>query len=250
MGYAPPVTSPPFSRLAEVYDEIMADVDYDDWLDFLLREARNRGAPEGRILDLACGTGNATAPALVRGLDVDGLDASNAMLAVARAKLPGVVFHQADARSFELPHHYALVYSVFDALNNLLDDRSFLATARSVRAHLVPGGVFAFDANTTQGLRQLWVDGRAEGWAGEVYYRWTHHYDDARALATVEAYCDGPEGDFTEVHHEKPYDPADLERLLHEAGFGRVDVVRYPSGERATHEDERVWAFATVEPRA
>jgi len=241
----PPAVSAPFTRLAEVYDDIMADVSYGAWFQFLRDQARARGAPAGRLLDLGCGTGNATLPAHEAGLPVDGLDLAPSMLDVARGKLPDVDFYEADVRTFTLPHRYALVYSVFDALNNLLDDDSFLAMARTVHAHLEPGGVFAFDANTTHGLRTLWLDGRAEGCAGDVYYRWLHTYDEERRLATVEAYCEGPRGAFTEVHQERPYDPADLTRLLREAGFAAIDVVRYPGGEPASEDDERVWVFAT-----
>lgn len=233
----------PYTRLADVYDALMSDVAYDDWFVFLVREATRRGFAGGPLLDLACGTGNATRPAVVRGFDVEGLDRAPAMLAVARARLPDVTFHEGDATALALPRRYALIYSVFDALNNLLDDAAFLATARGVHAHLVPGGVFAFDANTRAGLRDLW-GGRAEGWADDVYYRWTHHYDPVTDLATVEAHCDGPEGPFTEVHVERPYDPGDLRRLLRAAGFADVDVVTYPGADPARDEDERVWAFA------
>lgn len=234
----------PFTRLAEVYDAIMADVEYDDWVAFVLRQATLRGFAGGRLLDLGCGTGNATAPAVERGFDVDGLDASPEMLEVARAKLPHAAFHLGDVRDFELPDRYALVYSVFDALNNLLSDEAFVAMARQVRRHLEPGGWFVFDANTRVGLQRLWEDDRAEGWAGEVYYRWLHRYDPATERATVEAYCDGPEGAFTEVHQERPYDPDDLRRLLGIAGFAPVEVVVYPDAGPADARESRVWTFA------
>jgi SAM-dependent methyltransferase len=238
------VEAAPFTRLAAVYDAIMADVGYEAWVDFVLREATRRGFAGGRLLDLGCGTGNATTPALDRGFVADGVDASPAMVAVARRKRPDACFFVADVRALDLPHRYALAYSVFDALNNLLSDADFLATLTSVRAHLEPGGWLAFDANTRAGLRELWEDDRAEGWAGDVYYRWLHSYDASTDLATVEAYCEGPEGAFTEVHHERPYDPADLRRLLERAGYDRIEVLRFPGGDPADASDERVWAFA------
>ncbi len=236
--------SAPFTRLADVYDAIMADVAYEDWLDFVLREVTRRGFAGGRLLDLGCGTGNATAPAVARGFVVDGVDASDAMLAVARRKLPDSRLVAADVRDFALPERYALVYSVFDALNNLLDDAAFLAMLARVRAHLQPGGWLMFDANTRRGLRQLWEGDRAEGWADDVYYRWLHRYDPERDLATVEAYCEGPGGSFTEVHHERPYDPDDLRRLLARAGFEAIEVVTYPDAAPADADDPRVWALA------
>jgi SAM-dependent methyltransferase len=240
----PSVEAAPFTRLAAVYDAIMADVGYEAWVDFVLRETTRRGFAGGRLLDLGCGTGNATGPALDRGFVADGVDASPAMVAVARRKRPDARFFVGDVRSLALPHRYALAYSVFDALNNLLSDADFLTMLASVRRHLEPGGWLAFDANTRTGLQHLWEDDRAEGWADDVYYRWLHRYDPGRDLATVEAYCEGPEGAFTEVHHERPYDPGDLRRLLTRAGYERIEVLRFPNGDPADADDARVWAFA------
>lgn len=234
----------PFTRLADVYDAIMAEVEYDDWVDFVLREATRRGFRGGRLLDLGCGTGNATLPAHARGFAVEGLDASPAMIEVARRKLPDATFHVGDFRRFATGRRYALVYSVFDALNNLLSERDFLAMLARVRAHVLPGGTLAFDCNTRTGLRELWDGGEVEGWAGEVYYRWVHAYDEARELASVEAYCRTPEGAFTEVHYERPYDPPELRRMLGAAGFTDVEVLRYPDGLEADEAEPRVWVFA------
>lgn len=244
-----PRPAAPYTDLAGVYDRLMADIEYDDWAAFILRTAERRGFAGGALLDLGCGTGNATLPMWELGYEVEGLDASPAMLAVARRKLPGIAFHHGTFEEFSLPRRFHLVYSVFDALNNLLDEAAFSRCLTRVREHLVPGGVFMFDVNTPTGLRELWQGGVSEGWADDVYYRWTHSYDEATGLATVEAYCDtGAEAStqsaFTEVHQERGYAAADLVRLLAAAGFEDVAVIEYPEGETASRDAERVWAVA------
>lgn len=238
--------TPPFTRLASVYDAIMADIEYGEWIDFVLDLAEGRGYDGGPVLDLACGTGNATVPLAAQGLEIEGLDASPAMLARARAKLPGVRFVEGDVRTFDTGRRYALIVSVFDSLNNLLTEDDFLAMLARVRAHLRPGGQLAFDCNTREGLTRLWDGDTVEGWADDVYYRWEHAYDPDTDLARVDAFCDGPEGPFTETHFERPYDPADLKRLLTTAGFVDVAVLRYPEADAAPEDEPRVWAFATA----
>ena len=233
--------TPPFSLLAKVYDAIMEDIDYDAWGMFILEVIEARGWRGGAVLDLGCGTGNSTFPLHARGFDVTGLDASEAMLAVARSKLPPVTFVQSDFSSFDLNKRFGLVYSVFDALNNLLSEETFLKMARSVYRHLEPGGIFMFDVNTTVGLRELWEAGRAEGWAGDVYYHWKHSFDEASGLAKVEAYCEDDDTSFTEVHFERPYDAPELKRLLSEVGFTNTEALNYPEGQIAPPDEPRIW---------
>lgn len=243
MSLEPPASAP-FTDLASVYDAIMADVEYDMWAEFVLGLADRHGYGGGRTLDLGCGTGNSTAPLVARGVPVEGLDASEAMLAVARAKLPDTPFHVGHFETFRLPAAFELVYSVFDSLNNLLSEDALLEACRNVRDHLVPGGVFVFDANTELAMRDLWDGGRVEGWAGDVFYSWRHEYDPSSGLAYVEALCSSPTGTFVERHAERGYSPADLERVVTAAGFEAVQVVTYPDAEPAEVDADRVWVVA------
>lgn len=241
---APEDLAAPYTLLAGVYDTIMAEVEYDDWADFVVDLAGQASVAGGPALDLGCGTGNATLPLWRRGYDVEGLDASAAMLAVARRKLPAVRFTRGEFETFSLGRRFSLVYSVFDALNNLLTDDAFAAALARVRAHLLPGGAFVFDVNTPVGLRELWQGGVAEGWADDVYYRWSHDYDEVTGVVTVAAFCRTEDGTFTEVHRERGYDEAALRRLLAEAGFVEVEVVAFPDRAPAPVDAERVWVAA------
>jgi SAM-dependent methyltransferase len=230
--------------LAEVYDAIMSDVEYEAWTDFILDMALSAGVEARSVLDLGCGTGNSSAPFVARGLSLTGLDRSSEMLAVARRKLPDATFVHGDFTAFELGRTFDLVVSVFDSLNNLLDPDDFRRTAEHALAHLHPGGLFIFDVNTTVGLRNLWEDDRAEGWVDDVYYLWRHSFDEATGLAQVVAYCEKGARSFTEVHLERPYNPPEVEALLRAAGFRDVRVLTYPHGYPATPESERIWVLA------
>lgn len=234
----------PFTLLAGVYDVIMAEVEYDEWAAFILELADARGYRGGPLLDLGCGTGNSTAPMFERGLDVTGVDASAAMLAVARVKLPAVEFHLASFTELALSREFEMVYSVFDALNNLLTDADMREALTRVHAHLAPGGLFIFDVNTPTGLRDLWEGGKAEGWADDVYYRWTHEFDEETGLAHVEALCTTADCSFVERHSERGYSAADLARLLVGAGFTGIEFVMFPDGEPAPLDADRIWVVA------
>ncbi|HHO55845.1 MAG TPA: class I SAM-dependent methyltransferase [Trueperaceae bacterium] len=235
----------PFSLLAKVYDAIMSDIDYEDWGEFILETAKKYGwRNDGLVLDLGCGTGNSTFPIFARGLQVVGLDYSAEMLEIARAKLPPVEFVQADFREIKLDREFSLVYSVFDAINNLLTDEDVLAMAKSIYDLLEPNGIFIFDVNTTIGLRELWANGKAEGWAGEVYYSWNHFFDEETGLAKVEAFCEDNDISFTETHYERPYDSGLISQLLSEVGFKETEILKYPGGGPAKADAPRIWVVA------
>jgi len=101
----------------------------------------------GRVLELACGTGRLTLPLAAGGVELVGIDTSEPYLAHARAQLDGqpAHFERADMRSFSLDGAFDLVIAPFNALAYLYAREDQLGCLEAVRAHLAPGGRFAFD---------------------------------------------------------------------------------------------------------
>lgn len=113
---------------------------------FYVGLAREQG---GDVLALACGTGQLAIPVAAAGLPTVGLDLSREMLRVAeqRASAGGVPvsFVSADMRSFNLEREFALIFIARNALLHLLTTADLMALFATVRRHLTPGGLFAFD---------------------------------------------------------------------------------------------------------
>jgi SAM-dependent methyltransferase len=107
--------------------------------------ARECGGP---VLELGCGTGRVLLEIAADGLPCTGLDASAAMLARARAKpgAEGLRLVHAPMQDFDLgAARFALVFSAFRAFQHLEAVADQLRCLECVKAHLAPGGVFAFD---------------------------------------------------------------------------------------------------------
>lgn len=102
----------------------------------------------GPVLELGCGTGRVLLPIAAHGLECAGLDASAAMIAQCRAKPGGAALTLAEGRmeAFDFgPRKFALILAAFRVFQHLDTVEQQLACLARVRAHLAPGGAFAFD---------------------------------------------------------------------------------------------------------
>lgn len=129
----------------------------------------------GPVLELACGTGRVALGVAVAGVPVTGVDISEGMLARARTKAvaagldpAAAVWLRADCRSLSLGRRFPLVLLPFNGLQLFTDPASVHAVLASVRAHLAPGGRFAFDVTNPNPAKLITADGRRRRMASYV----------------------------------------------------------------------------------
>jgi SAM-dependent methyltransferase len=132
-------------RIAAVYDAFYSDYEEDaiDLLDEL--------ADGGRVLELGIGTGRIALPLAERGLDVTGIDASQAMTDKLRAKPGGDQVRVVQGSFEEIPadladERFDLVFVVFNTFFALLTQEEQAQCFRSVAAHLADHGRFLIEA--------------------------------------------------------------------------------------------------------
>ncbi len=137
------------------YGDRIADV-YDEWYG----ESSALGDPSvvaaflrelaglGPALELGIGTGRIALPLQAAGVEVHGIDASEAMVGRLRAKQGGerLPVTVADFRSFELETRYRLVYVAFNTFFALLTQDDQVGCFETVARHLTPDGVFVMEA--------------------------------------------------------------------------------------------------------
>ncbi len=126
-----------------------------------------RGGP---VLELAIGTGRIALPLAARGVRVDGIDISPAMVAQLRSKPGGdaMTVTLGNFAEVDVPGSYRLIYIVFNTLFNLLTQDEQVRCFQNVATHLTDDGLFV-------------VEG---GVPAEFYRLRNNQYVDAEAIYT------------------------------------------------------------------
>ena len=129
-------------RWAGVYDEHYAGLDPQLAVEFLAARAGS-----GRVLELAVGTGRVALPLAGRGIRVEGVDASAAMVERLRAKPGGASIPVTIGDMAEVPADgpFQLVYLVFNTLFALPSQDRQAECFRNVARVLGPGGEFVIE---------------------------------------------------------------------------------------------------------
>jgi SAM-dependent methyltransferase len=119
-------------------------------------------ATRGKALDVGCGSGGRIIVALTdAGFTIMGLDVSESMLALAKARHPATSFVQADISTWQLSEKYDLIVA-WDSTFHVPHTSQRTVVAKLCAA-LAPGGVILFTAGG--------IDGEITGeMSGETFY--------------------------------------------------------------------------------
>ena len=132
-------------RVAARYDdddEMFEPAVVDPVVDFLAELAGS-----GRVLEFGIGTGRIALPLAQRGVQVQGIDLSKAMVAKLHAKPGGedIGVTIGDFATTTVDGSFSLAYLVYNTIGNLTTQEAQVACFRNVAAHLEPGGCFVIE---------------------------------------------------------------------------------------------------------
>ena len=244
-----------YGKLAEVYDLMMRDVDYEGWVEYVLTIWKKLNFRPERVLDLGCGTGNAAIPLSKRGFKVIGVDLSKDMLKVAKKKSKGlgIKYLQADMSKLKLGSSFDAVVCLYDSLNYLLQESKVQSAFWGVYKILNPGGIFIFDVYTIKKLSQRWEKNKKCIDFGNLHVCCRDSFDKQMLINTL--YLDlflknqnGKYERFNEVHKERGYSLSDLRSWLEKVGFKFKGMYNALTFDKPTKESNRVYFVAQKSP--
>jgi len=242
-----------------LYDELMTNVPYEKWGNYINDALRKRliKTENPLVVDLACGTGTMTLFLANKGFDMIGVDISMDMLAEAQQKSyeagHQILFLAQDMRKLDLFGTVDAVVSVCDGINYILTPEDLSTVFKRVILFLNPGGVFIFDMNTEYKFKELLgqqsFEAKTENGAA---YELDNHYDEKTKVNEYRVLFYNKEDleenePFTEIHKQRAYSVDDVIRMLENTGFSKVSAYHNYTNEPTRIDSPRVTFIAVVD---
>ena len=236
-------------RVAATYDDgpdVNGPGAADAAADFLAELAgRAARSGPGRALEFGIGTGRIALPLARRGVEVHGIDLSEAMVARLLAKPGGdaIGVTIGDFAATTVDGAFSLAYLVFNTIMNLTTQEAQVACFRNAAAHLEPGGCFVIETRVPD-LRRLPPGQDVLPWH-LTPERWVSYSFDVATQAMHGHYADFADG--PAEYRTMPFRyvwPAELDLMAQLAGMRLRERWEGWAGEPFTSESRRhvsVW---------
>jgi len=204
-----------YNILAEYYDELIIDPDgVRQWADFTEAHLTK----EGRVLELASGSGAISEALMERGYDLTLSDLSEEMLKRAKEKFPDKDdIYVLDMRELNLKDKYDGILCYNDSINYLTEEEEIKACFKGVYEALKQGGTFLFDAHTTERLEEFREEYVEEGEIKDAQYQWSILSEEDYLTHHLTFWI--KDETYMEEHVQRIYPLSFLKDCLKEAGF-------------------------------
>lgn len=216
---------PEYTKLAQIYDAVMEDVDYDLWADYIDALMLKHHPGPQTVLELACGTGSLSLSLdELECYDIVGTDKSQQMITQARQKNEekhcSVEFEVMDFLDITLDRTFDIVVCVFDSINYMHSSDKILRFLEQTQQVLNRHSLLIFDfttpRNSVQAIEYLHNE---EGYTNDNYRFYRESiYDAEQQIHTNKFTIEKMDEDretvleqYREIHRQRTYT---LEQML------------------------------------
>ncbi len=235
-----------YDALASCYDSFVG-ADYDDISALISSVLYSFDISQGKILDLACGTGEITKRFCELGFDMTGLDLSENMLLKARKKCDAE-FVKGDMTNFSFEGKFSAVICTLDSINHLESMDKIKKAFDSVYKCLDDIGLFIFDMNSIYKHREILSDNSYVYEDSNYFLTWRNEYDEELSRVKIVLDLFSREGNGykreSESFFEYDYALRDICSALKESGFSVIDISGEYDMEEIKDDTERYFIIA------
>lgn len=259
-----------YQRFSYLYDRLMEDMPYDEWLRFAEQCWDKYGKPR-TVVDLGCGTGSIAIPLAQQGYEIYGIDLSEDMLAVAQQKAEAaqqrkpfaaggrVTWLHQDLRDWGIGRPVDAIVSFCDCFNYLLEEEDLDRAFRQAYEGLKEGGVFLFDMHSPKQFHEYAQTQPFTLNEEDIAYIWTCDFDPGRCeiehmLTIFSREEDNEMGSddalterfqrVEEVHLQRAYPLEEVQKRVKAAGFREVGCYGDFLWKKSTEDTMRAFFIA------
>ena len=243
-----------YEHFAYLYDELMNDAPYDQWVKFVKDRIQTYKVKGTDLLDLACGTGELSVRFAKAGFTVTGVDLSSDMLAVAQAKADNegvrVPFYEQNMIELEMPKHFDIVGIFCDSLNYLQTEVEVVKTFANIYQNLQEGGIFIFDVHSVFKITEGFINQTFSYNEDHLAYIWNSFRGDAPNSVEHELSffvldeASGKYDRFDELHLQRTFPISQYSNWLTEAGFELLEISADFEDTEPQPQSERIFFVA------
>jgi len=243
-----------YEEFAQVYDELMKEIDYTKWSDYIQRLFLNSKREIKTVLEFGCGTGNITCDLAQKGLNMTAVDLSEAMLTVADEKadrmgLKNIQFYLGDMSNFQINQTFDAVISCCDSVNYLPDLEALQSFFYSSYECLESQGMLLFDVNTVTKYKKTIMDNTYVYDLDDIYCVWENepHFSENAMhfnLTIFEKNEDETYNRYEENQIQYFYTIEDIHRCLTNIGFKNMKYYDFGTFLQGSNEGERIQVVA------
>lgn len=248
------IAKPTYSALAEIYDAVMDEVDYDVWADFIDEIIQVHHPRPRSILELACGTGSLSLSLEKIGCyEISATDKSAAMIEKARVKAlqrqADIHLWQMDFLDIQVFRTFDIIVSVFDSVNYLHSDNEIRRMLHQVKKVMNKNSLFIFDFTTPKNSIQAidYLDNEEKNTPNGYHFFRKSRYDENKQIHynTFEINRLASDGEtvldsFTEEHRQRTYTFNQMQDIIAATPFRAVAAYSEFDLDKASDDSLRI----------
>jgi ubiquinone/menaquinone biosynthesis C-methylase UbiE len=237
-----------YKQFAYLYDELMEDAPYSEWLSFIKSTLSDHYPAAKRLLDIGCGTGSMSILLAKEGFDVTGVDLSSDMLMVAKEKAEKenitLSLFQQDMKELEGLGENDCVTILCDSLNYILTEEDVKRTFTSAWKHLKTEGLLLFDVHSLHKMNHIFIGHTFGSNEEKLSYIWQCYQGDLEDSVEHDLSFfiqnDNVYDRYDEIHIQRTFSVEKYSKWLEEEGFEIISITADFQADRPSDHSERI----------
>ncbi|MHA1283667.1 MAG: class I SAM-dependent DNA methyltransferase [Promethearchaeota archaeon] len=222
-----PVCHEPFTYFASIYDEFQRHKPYNEWVNHLIALFKKYRENVSNILEIGCGTGTISYLLSNNGYNVVGIDSSQEMINIARAKYgDNIQFYCQDARMLKINNNFDCCIAIYDVFNYLLFEKDLKRVFDNIFKILINDGLFIFDINSKYDLLHSYQENLYQ--TGDRYRCYSEYeiLEKGKSIVqfTFKFYPPKGKSYYIELHRKRGYKRNEIKKILKSSKFKLINV--------------------------